>query len=153
LTAERLARRGRVIVHERGFATADQVFGDRLIGSRLVRSVAGADLDRNQSSGTPSRRIKTLEESAMTESLQGTGSIVVTKHDLRRLLGDIEERKLLDILALNPSIAEIEEAAVWAAGNGDILAKSGHPLSGTVADVVEIVLAGEEEEEERPPAS
>ncbi|MBV1698906.1 MAG: hypothetical protein KGK33_01460 [Hyphomicrobiales bacterium] len=89
----------------------------------------------------------------MTESFQGTGSVVVTKHDLRRLLGDIEERKLLDILALNPSIAEIEEAAVWAAGNGDILAKSGHPLSGTVAEVVEILLAGEEEEEERPPAA
>jgi hypothetical protein len=42
-------------------------------------------------------------------------------------------------------LAELEEAAVWATGNGDILAKEGPPLSDKVARIVEIVTADEDE--------
>jgi hypothetical protein len=69
-----------------------------------------------------------------------------TREDLRRLFGDIDERKVLDILALNPTTADVEEAAQWAAGDGDILDKSGHPLSGIAAQICEIVTADEDED-------
>ncbi len=80
----------------------------------------------------------------------GGKPVTATRDDLLHLFGEIDERKLLDILALGPTVAEIEEASLWAAGNGDVLAKGGHPLSSTAADVVNILIA--DEEEEPPPA-
>ena len=74
---------------------------------------------------------------------------VVTRDDLARLVGDLDEHKTLEILALNPTPAELEEAAIWATGDGDVIAKMGHPLAGIVAEIVDILTADEEEE---PPA-
>jgi hypothetical protein len=71
------------------------------------------------------------------------------REDVKRILGDLDDAKLIEILELNPSPAELEEAAAWATGNGDILGKSGHSLVGTAAAIVEILTADEEEE---PPA-
>jgi hypothetical protein len=71
---------------------------------------------------------------------------VATHDDLIRIAGDIEPRKAIDILALSPMIADIEEAIVWAAGNGDVLAKRGRPLAGIAAQIVDILTADEEEE-------
>jgi hypothetical protein len=65
--------------------------------------------------------------------------------DLRRLLGDIDEDKAIKILALNPTVAELEQVAMWATGEGDVLAKSGHPLTGLLAVILDIVTADEEE--------
>ena len=81
------------------------------------------------------------------QSITGTRGIAVMHDELLRIVGDIDERKALDILALSPTVAEIEEAAVWATGDGDILAKTGHPLTGISAEIFEILTADEEEEE------
>jgi hypothetical protein len=35
--------------------------------------------------------------------------VAVTRDDLLHLLGEVDERKLLDILALHPTVPEIEE--------------------------------------------
>ena len=80
------------------------------------------------------------------QSITGTQRIAAMHDDLLRIVGDIDERKALDILALSPTVAEIEEAAVWAVGNGDVLAKTGHPLTGISAEIFEILTADEEEE-------
>ena len=77
-------------------------------------------------------------------------SAAATREELLRLVGDIDERKIIDILALHPTVAEIEQAALWTGGDGDILAKGGHPLSGIAAEVLDILAA--DEEEEPPPA-
>ena len=69
-----------------------------------------------------------------------------TRDDLARLVGDIEEQMALDILALHPTIPEVEEAALWAAGDGDVLAKAGHQLTTNAAEVLNILTANEEEE-------
>lgn len=76
-------------------------------------------------------------------------SIAASREDLRRLFGDIDERRVLEILALRPTIAEVEQASVWASGDADVLAKTGHTLTGTTAQIVEI-LASDEEEEPSP---
>jgi hypothetical protein len=78
-------------------------------------------------------------------SESGMHMATVSRNDLERLLGDIEDAKLIAILALEPTLAEVEEAAIWTAGDGDVLAKSGHPLTGVVANIVDILTADEEE--------
>ena len=70
---------------------------------------------------------------------------MAARDDLLQLVADVDERNALDILALRPTVAEIEEMAVWAAGDGDVLAKGGNSLSGTAAEVLDILTADEEE--------
>ena len=69
----------------------------------------------------------------------------ITRNDLKSIVGDIDDAKVIEILALKPTLAELEEAAIWTAGDGDALAKSGRPLTGTTAEIVEILTADEEE--------
>lgn len=73
----------------------------------------------------------------------------ITQEDLKAVLGDIDNDKVLQILALDPTPAELEEAAIWAVGDGDVLAKSGKPLTGKAAEILDILTADEEE----PPPS
>ena len=40
--------------------------------------------------------------------------------DIQRILGTLDEAKLLDIMALRPTILDIEEASVWLAGDADV---------------------------------
>lgn len=69
----------------------------------------------------------------------------VSRDDLHRILGEIDDAKVMTILALNPSLADLEEAAIWATGDGDVLARDGRPLSGVAADIFDILTADEEE--------
>lgn len=67
--------------------------------------------------------------------------------DLTRILGDLGDAEIVEILTLHPTISEVEQAALWAAGGGDVLANQGHTLSGVVAEIVGIVTAEDEDEE------
>ena len=68
--------------------------------------------------------------------------------DIQHILGTLDEAKLLDIMALRPTILDIEEASVWLAGDTDVFG-AGQPLRPVASDVVAILTADEEEE---PPA-
>ena len=48
-------------------------------------------------------------------------------------------------VASNARHQELEEAAVSVTGDGDVLAKDGHPLGGVVAAIVDIMISDEEE--------
>jgi hypothetical protein len=72
-------------------------------------------------------------------------SSVATADDLSKLLGALDERKAVDVLALRPTLVDVEQAAIWLAGDGDVLAKDGRPLAGVVAQIVDIL--GSEDEE------
>jgi hypothetical protein len=72
-------------------------------------------------------------------------SAVVSRSDLTDIVGDIDDDKIVAILALQPSLVDLEEAAIWATGDGDVLAKAGRPLTGVAAEVFEILTADEEE--------
>jgi hypothetical protein len=71
--------------------------------------------------------------------------VAVSAEQLRSILGDIDDAKFIEILEMRPTLAEVEQAAIWATGDGDILAKEGRPLSGKAAQIVEILTADEEE--------
>lgn len=65
--------------------------------------------------------------------------------DLRRILGDLDETKMIDILALRPTVRDVEEASLWLAGDPDIFG-AGRSKAG---EIVAILTADEEEEPRR----
>ena len=69
----------------------------------------------------------------------------------RCLVGNIDDARLTQILALQPSFAEVEETVFWADGEAAELAKSGHALTGRAGAIVEILTA--DLEDEPPPRS
>ena len=71
---------------------------------------------------------------------------MLNRAELVHLVGDIEDDRLTQILALQPSLVEVEEAVFWADGEADELAKSGHALTGKSGAILEILTADLEDE-------
>jgi hypothetical protein len=71
-----------------------------------------------------------------------------TSEDVKRILGELDTRKLLDILALRPTILDVEQASMWLAGDTDVFG-AGQPLKGAAGEIVTILTAEEEEEPRR----
>ena len=67
--------------------------------------------------------------------------------ELRQIAGEISDAQLAELLTLQPTAAEVEQAVMWANNEGDILDRSGHALEGKVAKIFDILSAGEEEQE------
>ena len=65
----------------------------------------------------------------MTTRQSKSGRIPAACHRLARRVGSVEEQTELENPALHPTIAEIEQAALWVTGEGDVLAKSGALLT------------------------
>jgi hypothetical protein len=60
-------------------------------------------------------------------------------HEIMKLVGDIDAARAEAILATGATLAEIEEAQAWAAGESDVLADVQRQPSGVVAAVLEIL--------------
>ncbi len=75
--------------------------------------------------------------------------MTITRDDLKAVLGQIDEDKVIAILELEPTLSELEEAAALLTGDSDILAKSGHHPSERVAEIVDILTADEDEADYR----
>ena len=71
-----------------------------------------------------------------------------TGTDVHQILGDMEDSTAVAILALHPSVAQLEEARVWLDGAGEVLGKENRPLDGVVAQIFDM-LAVQDEEEQR----
>lgn len=72
--------------------------------------------------------------------------IGATVDDLRRILGDLDDQKIAEIMNLDPNIADLEETAMWLAGDADLVARAGHRLSAAAARIAELLLSEEEAE-------
>ena len=68
-----------------------------------------------------------------------------TYDDVRSILGDLDETKLAPILALRPTLADVEQASIWLGGDADVFGAS-EQLSATASQIVTILIAAEEEE-------
>ncbi len=79
------------------------------------------------------------------QKLNSGGTAVATNADIKDILGSINSDKLLAILALRPTIAEVEEAAMWLSGDADVFGAN-EPIKGNVSHIVTILTAEEEEE-------
>jgi len=74
---------------------------------------------------------------------------LASSDDIKRIIGDLDEAKLLDIMALSPTIVDVEEASMWLSGDTDIFG-AGEPVKRVAGEIVAILTADEEEE---PPRS
>lgn len=79
----------------------------------------------------------------------GTGP-VATAEDIRDILGELDEDKLLAIVSLQPTVADVETAMMWFSGDADVF-DAGTPIHGRASDIITILSEGEEEEP--PPAA
>jgi len=70
----------------------------------------------------------------------------VTSADVRAVLGDLDEAVMLAILALAPTIADLEAASTALSGDADVFG-AGPPLQGVAAEIVALLTAADEEEE------
>lgn len=77
-----------------------------------------------------------------------SGGKAATNDDVTGILGPIDSDKLLQILSLHPTVAEVEEAAMWLSGDSDVFGAN-PPIKGNVSDIVTILTVDEEEEEQR----
>lgn len=73
--------------------------------------------------------------------------MTVTRDEIKAVLGDIDDNKIIEILALKPSLVDLEAAVMWLAGDSDILAKDGYQLSEAAAQIVDILAMDEDEAE------
>ena len=70
-----------------------------------------------------------------------------TREDLHQILGDMDDSTAIAILALHPSLIQLEEARVWLDGGGDVLGKEHRPIDGVVAAIFDML---DVDDEERP---
>lgn len=75
-----------------------------------------------------------------------SGGKAATNDDVTGVLGPIDSDKLLQILSLHPTVAEVEEAAMWLSGDSDVFGAN-PPIKGNVSDIVTILTIEEEEEQ------
>lgn len=68
--------------------------------------------------------------------------------EVRSLCGSLLDWQVEAILALKPAAADVVAAAGWASGL-DELGQEGRPLSGVVAQIYDVMIAGEPAEEDR----
>jgi hypothetical protein len=68
-----------------------------------------------------------------------------TGDSLRQILGEMDEQTAVAILALQPSVAQVEEARIWLDGGGDVLGRERRPLDGVVAQIFDMLTVEEEE--------
>jgi hypothetical protein len=74
----------------------------------------------------------------------------ISAAEVRHLAGPLNDDAVAAILRVGPSLEELEVAARYVRGEGDLVARAGHPLSGRVGQLYEILSAEEQEEDERP---
>jgi hypothetical protein len=72
------------------------------------------------------------------------GNAVATDADVTSILGDLDSDKLLAILSLRPTIAEVEEASIWLSGDADVFGVN-EPVKGNASHIITILTEEEEE--------
>lgn len=77
--------------------------------------------------------------------------VPATRAEFLRILGDKDDAVVAEILALRPTVAELEEVALRAAGQAEELGESERPPGSIVDEILEILSASEEDEEEAKP--
>jgi hypothetical protein len=85
----------------------------------------------------------------MAQKLGAQSDIAASADEVRRIFGELDEARLLDILALRPTILDLENAAMGLSGDRDVFGP-GEPLESVAGDIIAILTSDEEEEPARP---
>jgi len=76
---------------------------------------------------------------------QSTAASLASHDDIKGVLGNIDAAKIQAIVALRPTVTEVEAASLWLAGDADVY-EAGEPLKGRAAAIVAVLTEGEDEE-------
>lgn len=71
---------------------------------------------------------------------------MAARDDVKRLLGDMTDEDIIQILAIKPTVLELQEAAAWIEGTGDIIDRAGRPMTSRIAGILEIVDRNDDDE-------
>lgn len=77
-----------------------------------------------------------------------THPAAASSEDVKDILGALDERTLLAIIALQPTIGDLEEAQMWLSGDRDVFEPE-VPLKGAAAEIVAILQSQEPDDERR----
>ena len=78
-----------------------------------------------------------------------SNAAAATPQDVARLLGELDAATLAAIMALKPSLAEVEAAALWSVGEGESLPERHQPRR--IVEAILDLIAVDEDEERRTP--
>jgi hypothetical protein len=81
----------------------------------------------------------------MTKLNSGGTSTAATRDDITSILGELDQAKILAIISLQPTIADVEQASLWLSGDADVFGAA-PPVKGKASHIVTILTADEEEE-------
>lgn len=73
-----------------------------------------------------------------------------TSDDVRHVLGDVEDTLVAEILAVRPTLGDLTDAAIWARGDGDLIARENRELTAGALTIAEIITRVDEEIIEQP---
>jgi hypothetical protein len=88
-------------------------------------------------------------EGIMAKLNSGGPGAVATSEDIINILGEIDQDKLLAIVSLQPTVADVEAASMWFSGDSDVYG-AGQPIHGRASEIITILSEGEEEEPPPP---
>jgi hypothetical protein len=79
----------------------------------------------------------------MPDTSKGTAASipVLSTGDVLRTVGPVADDTLLAILKCEPSVEDLEVASSYLRGEGSKVSRSGHPMSGKVAQLYDILSA------------
>ncbi len=66
-----------------------------------------------------------------------------TRQDIESFLGRVDDASMAAILAIGPSVSELEEAVAWATGESDVMGELERSLGGAAARVYDILTQDE----------
>jgi hypothetical protein len=84
-------------------------------------------------------------------SIQPNVDRKATSEDVRRVLGDLEDTVVVEVLSHEPSFRELSDAALWIRGDGDLIARERIELSAAAMAVAEILARENEEQVDETP--
>lgn len=80
--------------------------------------------------------------------LDSGGTAIATHADVTGILGNLDPAQILAIMALRPTIADLEHAHLWLEGDTDVFTPD-EPIKGVALEVVTILTENDEEEPTR----
>lgn len=90
------------------------------------------------------------KQAANTSSAASSAALAAIADDVRGILGALDGDKVVAIMALQPTVTDLEHASLWLAGDTDVFGpgKALEPIARQIVDI----LTADEEEELRSPA-
>jgi hypothetical protein len=70
---------------------------------------------------------------------------VATRDDVVGVFGEIDPAKIVAIMSLRPTVADLEAASMWLSGDADIYS-AGEPVKSVSSDIITILTEDEQEE-------